>query len=628
MKTSIKGVLAMLLSGTATIPGAQAAERVYTYADENSALVSYNTYRSETLSLAIKIDNPLLAGKNIVRLRAKIDPSLQEVSDCKLWLSRSLSVKKENGKIYNDPDILSEGVTPDKDGWLDLELATPLVAGKTAIYAGYTLTIEKFDTERYSPVVYYRNRHNDGFYFLSSIATTKWMDYENKVKGVAPIYVTFEGDFNEYEIGIISWDTEDPAAQTGSDFTLPLRVCNTGTRPVSRLGYTYSCGGSYSGSSELTLTEPILPTISDYTVVTLPFEAMYLTGEQDLKLTIGSVDGVENAGNGTTLSLPVDFRDFVPVQRVLLEEATGTWCSACPRGTMAFKALGKLYGSRFVGVAYHGGKDPMVTSFEIPFTFSGYPSASLDRGPTIDPYYGDQKSQTDPFYINVNVDQTLRNSPRAGIEASAFWADPEATRIDATAKVKFLEPAEAEGCKVEFLLLANGLKGDTAYWWQVNGINDRDPAALDEVLAPLAGAGNPIKDIAYDHVAVIARHDQIALPEADSDGFHSIPYSFNPAEAVSAFDSTAGESLIQNRENLAVVVMLLNPEGKVINCVESHVENAGDSSVGAVTSATETIIREYFDLTGRRVSSAYCGLRLVRETLTDGTQRTRKELHR
>lgn len=626
MKTSLySGLMFCLLMSLDFTAMASDSERVFTYVGD-AKMVPYNTKRSETVSLAMRIDNPSLMRKKVVRIRAKIDNSIQNVTNCSLWLSKELNIKTVDGKKVNDPDIYSHSVVPDSDGCLDCKLDSPFILGRDGIYVGYTLTIPDYNKDVSSPIIYSQDRHAGGFYFLSSIATVKWMDYENNVRGVVPIYVTFEGDFKEYEVGITEWNTSNPLAQSGSDFSLPLKIYNMGDNDVSELEYSYF-SGDYSGSGKVELAQPIAPSITNPSVVNLDFKAAPFVGQQNMKVKIEKVDGNVNEGVGSSASLPVEFRNFVPVQRVLLEEATGSWCSACPRGSMAIDVLHRMYGTRFVAAAYHGGNDPMATIFETPFDNSFYPSASLNRGGVIDPYYGDDKSQNDAFHINEMIGQLLDVPASAGIELKANWSDESCSSIKAEAKVAFVSDTDESGYKVEFILLSDGLRGNSRVWFQSNAYNDRDVAQLGEVLAPLHGMGNPIIDMEYDHVVVVAKHDAVALPSTmDADIFYDVAYLFDASEAVSNFVATKDESLIQNTSNVVAVALLLNKDGKVVNCVSTPV-GTDYSSVNIIENNTHVVSSEYFDYMGRKVNCDFDGFCIVREKLSDGTFRTKKFRH-
>ena len=76
-----------------------------------------------------------------------------------------------------------------------------------------------------------------------------------------------------------------------------------------------------------------------------------------------------------------------PGKLVIGEEATGTWCGWCPRGSVALNFMDRDYYGYFQGIAVHNG-DPMTnTAYDAGLSpyIGGYPSAIVDRGTEIDP---------------------------------------------------------------------------------------------------------------------------------------------------------------------------------------------------------------------------------------------------
>jgi hypothetical protein len=73
-------------------------------------------------------------------------------------------------------------------------------------------------------------------------------------------------------------------------------------------------------------------------------------------------------------------------KRVLIEEATGTWCGWCVRGIVMMEDLHKTYPSTTGLVAVHNGDDMVNTTYDAGMKVKGYPSGWVDR----------QKTETDP----------------------------------------------------------------------------------------------------------------------------------------------------------------------------------------------------------------------------------------
>ncbi len=130
--------------------------------------------------------------------------------------------------------------------------------------------------------------------------------------------------------------------------------------------------------------------------------------------------GVTQSTADDTLIVNIDAVTPAPGKLVIGEEATGTWCSWCPRGAVALNWMDHDYAGYWQGIAIHNA-DPMANvdydAGLAPY-IGGYPSGLVDRGPEIDPsvFKGDflQRIQMAPSAIMTNGAQlsgdTLRVS--------------------------------------------------------------------------------------------------------------------------------------------------------------------------------------------------------------------------
>lgn len=615
----IRATIAVALS-VFTLTATADCDKIFSYA-EGGAIVTHSSYRAETCDLAMHLDNPLLSGKKVTHIKVMVSPQAQTMNNFKVWLSTSLNLEKdETGKKVNKPDIMSVPCTPNSDGWLDVELPEAYTLTDKGVYVGYSFTITKYDDEGGRPIPYSQNRHPGGFYFHGSSSAVKWMDYEDRMKGVLPIYVSLSGEWPESSLNAIEWGTDYPYAQVNRTYTLPLKVMNLGEHPVTSISYQYTSPEG-RGVGHINLTAPIEPDIVNPSLLFLTFEPLTNMRGQQLEIELSKVNGNDNQGLQSSITLPVECRILVPTTRAVLEEATGTWCSACPRGMAAIQALEKQYGSSFIGIAYHGGRDPMNTGCEMPKPFTYFPSATLNRGEIIDPYYGTDHTQREPFAIQPLVEQALAKPSIAAIEVVSEWADATQENINATAKVAFVDDTDGKDYSVVFLLLGNGLSGKSNEWFQVNGLGHSDYDSLDDILKPLAKMGNPITDIEYEDVVLIADAPNAgaALPSVIKSAQPTeVCRSFDLKEAVSAHEAFAGQSLIQDKDKLAIAALLLDKNGKVVNGAKARVGQTSESSIKTSTTSAEIISTCFYDIWGRKTTTPSSGICIRVDTYADG----------
>lgn len=102
---------------------------------------------------------------------------------------------------------------------------------------------------------------------------------------------------------------------------------------------------------------------------------------------VGVNGGSENGSTETSASFSVTGYELAENRGVFVEEATGTWCTWCPRGGAFMDLLKECYQQHFIGVAVHNG-DPMADATYnsgIGGLISGYPSAVFERNEIVDP---------------------------------------------------------------------------------------------------------------------------------------------------------------------------------------------------------------------------------------------------
>lgn len=69
-------------------------------------------------------------------------------------------------------------------------------------------------------------------------------------------------------------------------------------------------------------------------------------------------------------------------RRMVMEEATATWCGWCPQGIVAIDGLKRDFPDNFLAIAIHGNMDKMAYVDEYGLQVDGYPSVFLNRQST------------------------------------------------------------------------------------------------------------------------------------------------------------------------------------------------------------------------------------------------------
>jgi len=243
---------------------------------------------------------------------------------------------------------------------------------------------------------------------------------------------------------------------------------------------------------------------------------------------------------------------------VLVEEATGTWCTWCPRGTYFMDRYSDCFSDNFVGVAVHNGaNDPMLVSdYDTGLTafpgFSGFPSVIFNKTNIIDPSEIGAPSvaimTTAPVaYVDIGAsfDEATRTLT-VSVEGSDFAQD--------MSEVKFFAALTENG------VTEGGASSGGTQWTQTNAYS--------------GGAQGPMGGFEFlGAQAVVDEYNHTA--RAMMGGF----FGTNPVEVTAG--GGAGyifSSMIipanQNTENMYIVGALIDNNNNVINVMQSSVADA------------------------------------------------------
>lgn len=132
-----------------------------------------------------------------------------------------------------------------------------------------------------------------------------------------------------------------------------------------------------------------------------------------------------NPQDGAISSIPETF-----TQKIVIEEATGTWCGWCPTGTAMMDKYTEEYPNRVYGVAIHSGDEmenlAMIGALDRVYSLGGYPNGLINRLPSL----VDRDLFMHPFAWPENLDKQLEkttNSVGIALETNINEADAIAT---------------------------------------------------------------------------------------------------------------------------------------------------------------------------------------------------------
>lgn len=209
-------------------------------------------------------------------------------------------------------------------------------------------------------------------------------------------------------------------------------------------------------------------------------------GNNNFNVTISNINGGsdDNAGDNTAASQAIAGVTLHPDKAVVIEEATGTWCGWCPRGTVMMDYMADTYPNNFIGIAVHNADPMTVTAYDtwMGGQISGYPSILADRdGSVYDPLdMEDQvvaKAQDAPA-VTCNVTHSLSGSTLT-VDVSATYNE------NLSGDYRF-----------NVILVEDHVTGSGGQWPQTNyysGGGNGPMGSFDE-------AGASVSGLFYDHV--------------------------------------------------------------------------------------------------------------------------------
>lgn len=121
-------------------------------------------------------------------------------------------------------------------------------------------------------------------------------------------------------------------------------------------------------------------------------------------------------------------------RRMVMEEATATWCGWCPQGIVAIDGLKRDFPDNFLAIAIHGNGDKMAYVDEYGLQVNSYPSAFLNR----------QSTSVSYSWLKRQIEKAgLTTDKMVRIDSVTYVEADEAYKVYTTTRVaNFLENAQ------------------------------------------------------------------------------------------------------------------------------------------------------------------------------------------
>ena len=439
---------------------------------------------------------------------------------------------------------------------------------------------------------------------------------------------------NSVAVGNIS----ELPARLNEETEVIAAVANEGFSPVNSINYILTVNGVAAAEAEYTFDEPLAAQSTDY--VYLPCTPT-VNGLIPVQVTVTKVNGVDNtsatataSGNLIGVANPYDRTSVV-------EEFTGTWCGWCPRGHVGMDMLKQKLGGKVITLAGHFSQseeaiDPMQCDnyFDVAMALgASFPSAGINRLAVADPYKGLSYPNDGVHYtfggdVAVQLVDAVYPS-EASVDLSAEWASDAKEAINVTVNTTFGYDRMTSPYALAFVLVEDGMTGTTDAWDQFNYYSPEWAAYYQYVFGEPFTKADPYKnddmaawtsagmyvDHEYDHVVVEAWDALSGIEES----IYAPIYADDVQEYTGKL-SIAGNTLIQNKDNLSLAVLLINRNnGAIVNASQVPL-GSGSSVVGIEdvdASGNNAVEVARYNVNGVQLSAPQKGLNIVK--YSDGT---------
>lgn len=451
-----------------------------------------------------------------------------------------LAAQASNVEVFITKDLNADPIVTKKatvstiyKGWNEVALTTPYEIDGEGFYIGYSYSASAVSmgvTSTFSENACWADL-GDG-----------WKNYAvekgESAKALA-IQARITGDNLPLDLMLYT-EQKDIAVQKGEPCKFDFSVKNLSAVLVRNLQVGYSIDG---GEETVCDFKTAMGSNIDKTF-TIEHDGFDVVGNHTLKLRVVSINGKDDVyAPNSELVLGLNVKNSLPIQRIIVEEGTGTWCPNCPKGIVAVHKASEAFPDRFIGIAVHK-QDALETNSYAELQFAAYPDSYINRN---------LKSSVQPSFdaYKTAVNAVSEKVPVMGVDANVKYTDANKQKISVEAFTTFLSAHKGMNYRLSFVLLEDCVKGYT----QANNY-----AGGSVEMGGFEKLSNPAT-IDMDHVA-------------------RMNYSYNGIEGsipadVEAFETTRYTttldvpSTIQNPDNCDLVVLVLDANtGKIENGVK------------------------------------------------------------
>ncbi len=534
---------------THTLGFADHIEGGYSGSGENVA--TYVTFPADIMNL--------YAGDSIVKVVVGMQ---EDIVDSSATLRIKSALKNKDGGDMR-ADILELKKVCLRSGWDTISLASPCpIADGNDLVVGF-----RFKKLSAAGIGYGTPHQSDADIAYSNQGWTT-------IGGSFCIKIILQG--NAMPTDVVSVQQISSTSIRSYDTTghaLSFAVKNNGTNNVRSLAMSLSVDDA---KSLYRTSTDIAPGVQDTINISLPTLPI---GVHTISVGVDSVNNSPFALAEPLIST-ADIRDRRYMNRVVMEEGTGTWCKFCVTGIEAVEMLRSQHPEDFIPICIHSADpmeitDPDISYKQILNSFDGLPMCMVGR-----------KFKGDPFGAGATYYNSVASQPALiGLSAQASWSSADSSSLRVACKVIVAEQTAAK-FNLSYVIVEDSVVG----YQQLNGYADGASGAFFgwENLPTYA-------DVAFNHVAR-ALYDE----QAEQATFHM---SMSPSQEYVSTRQIAVPMSVARKNKVRVIALLLDVDsGYIVNACEAT--PCGLFSPTALTTpqrCSDKNVTSVYDLQGRKV---------------------------
>jgi hypothetical protein len=549
----------------------------------------------------------IAGGKTIRSVRFGL--TAPNATNCKVWLASSLPATVDKNSTLQMADVAATELGKQQ---IEVALPTAYAIPAEGVYVGYSFTVSDvvYQADAY-PILIAGTDQPNSLLIKTDNLVPEWSDMYGSGYGALYMQVLLEGEFAD--------NTATPSitgeyyAQLGGSTQVDVSLLNNGASPLTSIDYTITTDGVAGAEQHLELESPIAFNNSGRATIEVAADAE--AGSKTKTLTVTKVNGQANNAPVTTSDFTLITLEKLIARNVAVEQFTGTGCGWCPRGHVGMAKMREAFGDRFIGIAIHQysnqSSDAMylAPSKYANHGLNGAPSCRLNRGESMDPYYG---SGEDVLY---DMQQALAVPALAEVSVSGVM-DTNKTKIDAKAT---LTPLIAGNYTLEFVAVADGLTGTGTGWQQTNYYSSQYASQTGITKSSLPEDLQYLFDLrgtftgTFNDVAIASSY------VSSKNQVEKLTLTANEEQEVSYTITMPTYTKLKNAlkdDQIYVVALLVDAQGKIVQAAKQQVSIADPTGIEDVKSMADAQPTDVYTLDGRKSSNAQRGLQIVR--LSDG----------